>query len=224
MKVRTLDDLQDRLSNELAWRKQELGTFHLIADGLQRGDRRTELLAILRGSIALLYAHWEGYVKEATYLYLSYVATRRLPIEQLSCAVAPAIAGQYTDNLLSQGDLPSISEFARIMRGSGTSMKRLTVKKHQIDTGSNLNFKQFLRLAEAAGLSPHLFLTDEGLVTLIDEQLLARRNKIAHGEYSFVDYDEYSEVRDKVLQAIDNFTNTLVTAAIDQRFLAENNP
>lgn len=224
MKVRTLEDLERRLSDELAWRKQELGSFHLVTDGLYRAGKRTDMQAVLRGAIALLYAHWEGYVKESTYLYLSFVSSKRIPIDQLSCAIAPAIAGQYTDDLLSKGSIPSITEFARIMRGSGESMKRLSVKKNQIDTGSNLNFRLFIRLSEAAGLPTEGFLENESLANLIDEQLLARRNKIAHGEHNFVDYNEYYEVRDGVLEAIDDFTNIVLIAASTERFLARNHP
>jgi hypothetical protein len=58
-KIRSVEALDDEISAEIAWRKQELTTaLKLIQQST--GHTRT---ANVRSGVLILYAHWEGWVK-----------------------------------------------------------------------------------------------------------------------------------------------------------------
>jgi len=71
---RTLEMLQNNLDQDFAWRIKELTTIK------NRIPQKKEDLqdALIRAGITMLYAHWEGFIKNATEQYLNYVSLRRL--------------------------------------------------------------------------------------------------------------------------------------------------
>ena len=70
MSVRTSEELIDRIDKDLIWRKKELT---ILKTALQsaRQDRKPVLL---RSLVTLLYAHWEGFIKNTSQSYLEYVS------------------------------------------------------------------------------------------------------------------------------------------------------
>lgn len=69
MKIRTLGQLQDALDSEMSWRLKE------IAD-LKSNVKSTSGLArstLIRAGTALLYAHWEGFIKAASSAYVLFL-------------------------------------------------------------------------------------------------------------------------------------------------------
>jgi hypothetical protein len=78
MKIRSVSELVDFLDEDLAWRKRELTTFRFLM-GRSRPHERE---AVLRAAVCVLYAHWEGFVKNGATGYVNYVALKGL--EQFS--------------------------------------------------------------------------------------------------------------------------------------------
>lgn len=62
MKIENLEDLQDKIDKDLAWRKKELTS---IKSDVQMSNtkERSEQSRAIRAGITLLYAHWEGAIK-----------------------------------------------------------------------------------------------------------------------------------------------------------------
>ena len=59
-KVKTLTQLNDVMTGDFAWRKRELTNVKWL---VSTNDRSHLKSLYVRGAIALLYAHWEGFVK-----------------------------------------------------------------------------------------------------------------------------------------------------------------
>lgn len=78
-KIRTLEGFQDYVDTEMAWRIKEIA--HLTASI----DRSLSLAqrTIIRASIPLLYAHWEGFVKNTASKYIEYISNLRLNYSEL---------------------------------------------------------------------------------------------------------------------------------------------
>jgi RiboL-PSP-HEPN len=74
-KIRTLEQLQLTLDDELTWRKRELA----VIKSLVTARSSTELTNChIRSGIALIYAHWEGFIKIETKSNLSSEVLREI--------------------------------------------------------------------------------------------------------------------------------------------------
>ena len=61
MKLRSADQLLTLLDNEMAWRLKEM---HELRSAV-KAAKGTNIDTHIRAGVAMLYAHWEGFVKAA---------------------------------------------------------------------------------------------------------------------------------------------------------------
>ena len=81
MKIRSSFELADALDSALAWRKKEITTILFTVKNQKRAHVKQ---AYLRASIPILYAHWEGYTKEASSYYVEFVDRQKLTYSELT--------------------------------------------------------------------------------------------------------------------------------------------
>lgn len=96
MSIRTLEHLSDALARDLAWRKKELAALRFACKATKQKDT---LNGLYRSSVAMLYAHWEGFIKNASAAYLEYVHFQRLRLAEL----APNFAAVAARSMLRAG-------------------------------------------------------------------------------------------------------------------------
>jgi hypothetical protein len=82
MKIRTLEHLNQRLTDDLIWRKKEISDLKSLIESKNFSTSKHN--AILRSGVTLLYAHWEGYIKTAATSYLEFVARQQLIYDRLA--------------------------------------------------------------------------------------------------------------------------------------------
>ena len=77
MKIKNLEELEDRIDDEIAWRKKELIS---IKNDVRSSENKdiSEQSRLIRSGIAMLYAHWEGAIKSLAEYYLIYVSSLNL--------------------------------------------------------------------------------------------------------------------------------------------------
>ena len=68
-KIRNVGQLQDALDNEMGWRIKEISELKLSVRGASSLSQGT----LIRAGLALLYAHWEGFIKNSSLNYLEFV-------------------------------------------------------------------------------------------------------------------------------------------------------
>ena len=66
----------DAIQKSIAWRKKELV---LLKQRVKNDNSHAEV----RCNIAMIYAHWEGFVKEATNIYVRHVSEQRKTYKEL---------------------------------------------------------------------------------------------------------------------------------------------
>ena len=216
-KVKTPTAFEEKLTAASAWRKRELA---IAITTLQRFERDgVKYFVHARATVLLIYAHWEGFIKEASLLYIAYINSRKVPFRDLSDNVlASAIKSRLT-HTENSGQARDFREFTSFMRGDLADIAYLS--KKLIKTESNLSSQLFINIVEILGLEVHQKYLSRA--NLIDQTLLASRNCIAHGERHQLmeNVDDVVDLRDKVLDLMQIFSNDISNSVAGGYFLKE---
>ena len=207
--VKTLLQLQDAMDRELGWRIKEIATFRVES---AKGGKESK--AFTRAGVALLYAHWEGFVKRSAELYLEHVSSLGLRYGDLrTCFVVFGLKGKLNTLVTSKKSSPNIEalDFIRDSLGQVAVLKL----SGAVNTESNLSSTVFENIASSVGVSTSHYRTK---FNLIDSSLVERRNKIAHGEFLDLRSGDFEPLVDEVLNLLRWFKNDLLNAAATESY------
>ncbi|MBC7602985.1 MAG: hypothetical protein H7255_10045 [Ramlibacter sp.] len=200
----TQNQLQDFLDAEFAWRLKEISA-------LKNAVQSAAFIAegtLVRASVALLYAHWEGFVKNSATGYLTYINNQGLNYSDLrTCFVVLGFKKSLHD--ARQSKQASANIIAIDFLRDGLIQKSQMKVDVAINTESNLNYEVFKNILSTIGLDPAAY---ETKANLIDESLLKRRNTIAHGEYVDVAKKDWANLADEVLVMLRQFKTDIENA------------
>lgn len=206
MKITTILKLQDKLDKDMAWRKKELIQIKMNI----RKNEITSLNTNLRIGVAFLYSHWEGYIKNASILYLQYIAMQKLNYENLT---QNFLALSLRNLILECGRTDKTSIHMKITKffENDIKMQAKIPYNDAIQTKSNLNSEILKEIVITLGLDYSFYELKENL---IDKKLVENRNMIAHGRYVSIDENDFEQLYDDVLLMLDNFESQIINAAI----------
>ena len=77
MRINNLSELESKIDEDLAWRKKELISIVLDIQ-LSQNKSENEQMRLIKMGIIMLYAHWEGAIKNISEYYLNYVSSLKL--------------------------------------------------------------------------------------------------------------------------------------------------
>lgn len=210
--IRTTDQLIDKIAEDLIWRRKELTDLKALVQEFQGDFLRSRVL--IRAAIALLYAHWEGFVKKSSSHYLEYVASHRLPYRKLA---ANFVGLSLKSKFIELGASEKISGGNALAEFFCTALDRQSnvPYKNAVDTKSNLSSKVLIDILDALGLDASQFATR---LKFIDTNLVNPRNHIAHGEALDMSIEDYLTLHDDVLALIETYRNEVENASVLRRF------
>jgi hypothetical protein len=209
--IRTSDELLDRIAEQLVWRRRELTDMRAL---VQQSIGQLRSRVVVRAGVALLYAHWEGFVKSVASYYLEYVASKRVPYRRLAPNfVALALRNRFQE-LGASEKISGANALAEFFCSSLDTQSRLPYK-NMIDTKSNLSSKVLQDILASLGLDQAQFATR---LHFIDSNLVKPRNHIAHGEALSLSVEEYLSLHDDVLALIETFRNEVENSCVLRRF------
>lgn len=198
MKARTIEELARFLRDDLAWRRKENRTLQSAVNGAEAAKRQ----ALLRGAIASLYAHWEGFVKTACRAYVEFVGTRRLHHHELSIPFLGLAIRHRLRAVDNSPRLDSHLDFAEWLLREWLARARFPEADGLIGT-SNLDSHVFRGFITGLGLPyPPDFQRAEKPVI---DVLVHLRNNLAHGAWQVVDKAQYDELLiwiDRLMQLV----------------------
>lgn len=207
MKIRTEDEFQDAIDSETAWRKKELSSISSNIATSKKSAKTTSL----RAGIALLYAHWEGLIKNLATYYLCYVSFQNCRYDELKPNFM-ALAINKEIKLFRESNKASIhNRVVNKVRTEGSNKAKIPYED-VIKTGSNLNSSIFIEIMETIGLD---YTEYEPSFVMVDDVLLKMRNGIAHGErLESIDLDEnrFKEIYDVVTDLMSKFVIQITNA------------
>ncbi|GBF81494.1 MAE_28990/MAE_18760 family HEPN-like nuclease [Aphanothece sacrum] len=211
MKRQTAEQLSDRLSDDLIWRKKELSELKSLVENKGFSPQKHNLLT--RSGICILYSHWEGFVKLAANSYLEYVRLKKLRYEQLS---SNFLSLAMKDKLKEAKETNKASLYIPVCDFFLVELhNKSSLPKEAISTASNLSSEVFKEITYILGLDFSLYSTKS---KLIDEKLLKNRNEIAHGNYLMIDTEEYIELHTEVIGMLDTFKTQIENAVLNEDF------
>jgi hypothetical protein len=216
-KILTPNDLSDRLSEDLAWRKIELSEIKGLIERREFELQKNKVLT--RSGIAILYAHWEGYIKCAATAYLEFVSMQRnLRYCDLTDNFIAIAMKSRLDEAASTKQATIHNEVIKFLLENMEERIKIP-KEGVITTGSNLSSDVLRQILALLGIDDRPYQMKQ---VLIDEKLLAKRNCIAHGEFLDVDVDSYRELHREVIDMMDLFRDQIENHAVQKLHLRSN--
>jgi len=213
MKIYSLETLERFLTEDITWRIKE------ISDLKHSIEQASALLryAGCRAGIPILYAHWEGHVKNSARAYVSFVASKRLQLTKLKTGYSLAALKGPIDRLVA-GRGNRITQMDFLAEMDGLADTRFAGNADALsDTRSNLSFAVLNEISTVLGLDVAPFADS---AVFIDKMLLERRNFIAHGHdvEPSINFDMLSDTADQTIGIMREFSNRVLYAALTEVF------
>jgi len=208
MKVRTLNELYDKLDTEIQWRKKELIDYKFIVEANRKSTRLTPLV---RGGIALSYAHWEGFIKMSSSIFVNYISIRKIPLDQMQVNF---LALAYMKRINKANGIDECINLVNdILLNTQKPCK--IYDNDIIETKSNLKFHVLKNILNSLGFDKTHFLTKENF---IDKKLVEPRNDIAHGTYRDVVYQDFKIVHENVIPLMEYYKTLIENSSIQESY------
>jgi len=208
--VRTLSLFGESLDAEFAWRAKELVDIRLSVKAAAGSERKM----LIRAGIALLYAHWEGFIKSSSTLYIEFVNKRGHAYQDLKTTfIALGLSkrlGEVTDTKKHSLRISAVNFIL-----DNCAKRAELPAQSAINTRSNLNSEVFTDIAVICGIDSSKY---EPFYNLIDKSLLKRRNAIAHGDHLDVDTDQFLTLCEEVQQLMRWYKTDIDNAAATEAY------
>jgi hypothetical protein len=214
MKVSTPAQVARRLDRSIAWRKKELTQQKFLADSASAGNAEV----LRRSGITLLYAHWEGFIKDASNIYLRYLSSAPVELTRLRpCFVAIALGGE----IKTAGQAKKTSSHAKLVElfrsiDTPPPLQRRLPWKNVISTRSNLKSAVLREITATLGLDYTPFELKEKAVI---DRLVTFRNSVAHGEGQAISQADYNTLHTETIDLLDKYRDLIEDAAYNNRHI-----
>ena len=190
MKIRSAEQLQTVLDDDFAWRRKELTMIMTTI----KSSRPNLLNANIRIGVVILYAHWEGFIKNAAENYLIYVAGKKLQYDELENNFIALSLKTKLKEFESTNKNTVHTQLIDFLLGN-LKIKANLPTENIIKTQSNLNSNILKEILSILGID---YRQCELKDKYIDSQLLKIRNSVAHGQNPDITeidfYELYSEI------------------------------
>lgn len=206
-----LNDLQDKIDEELQWRKKEIERLWQSIEFFEDEDLGKTHDAITKSLILLIYSHWEGFIKRSAKIYIKYISSLNIKLDEMSENFQAIMCKKELDKLFmnsspqrSRLKVEAVTQFMSAYSKLFDNKFFINVELDKdktrtiIDTEDNLNADVFIKICTDLGFSIYSEYYKEVdlnlisnfsrfnqkkdfLTQVLDHTLLNSRNHIAHG-------------------------------------------
>ncbi|CDN44739.1 MAE_28990/MAE_18760 family HEPN-like nuclease [Paenibacillus sp. P22] len=212
MKIRTIEKLEDLLDEDLAWRKKELFEMKRV---IKRSNVNKNLHT--RAAIALLSAHFEGFIKFAANRYIIFIASQGVSYRNLkNCFLSIKFKAKFDQC----NETDKLSVYSSLLDDlEGAQLKNFKVNDDKIiKTGGNPTSSALKEILKSVGLEYDLFETKRHF---IDYSLLSKRHEVVHGEKTDLDPEDFFVTLSEIMETIDRFKTCIIEAAENKLYLKQ---
>ena len=222
-----IEEFEEALEKDLAWRKKEVSDLWLICQ-----EKNIEV--ILKSFLLMLYAHWEGYIKQSSKIYLIFVGKQKLRHKELTLNFKAITLKERINECIKVSASLSISSEVDLLNSIiAKEETKFSVSKNInndkdktfINTQSNLTPKIFCKFHDILGIKYKDCLETPN--NYLNEQLINNRNAIGHGsqlDLSSIDnfdltLESLARLKDIIFAIIDSFQDALLEYATEKYYL-----
>lgn len=217
MKIKTIEKLQEKLEEDLSWRKKELINIKtLIEDETNNIDKNI----LVRSGIALLCAHWEGYIRYVANMYIVYICNINIKTKELK---ENFLALLLRKDIVNSGMTEKTSVHVRLIDKIKDIREnkfyiRYSEDNRIIKTNSNLSYELFNEILKSINIENKYELKKN----YIDYNLLKRRHEIVHGEKTEFEIEDFIATFNIITNILEEFKDQVISAAENKVYLKEN--
>ena len=223
MKIRNLEELQNEIDNDIAWRKKEITDYYKICQS------SNYLGCLTRAGIVLVCSHFEGSIRFASNAYIAFISSQNIKGSDLRIEIN-AIAVRKKKHLLfnqtgsKKVKVSSVSEvlksYDELLNGyfyfkikEDDIVSEVNENDPALPTEGNPTPEVLREIAKILGLDySSLFLLRE---RFINSELLNLRHCIAHGERRPIKIQELDDAKNFVLRIMDDYSSAIIEAAMN---------
>lgn len=212
MKIKKLEKLQDLLDQDMAWRKKELIDIKLLIHS-------TKAPVLCRVGIALLSAHFEGFIKQAANYYVVHVSSQSIKISDLHTNFAAIHSGKLFDQCAASEKITvyqrAIEDFLENYTNQNFHV-RYTRENPIIRTDGNPSSTVVRNIFDSINLD---FSPYETKTNYIDADLLSNRHSIVHGERVYISIADFDSTFDTITEIMEQFSEQVMAAATNKSYM-----
>lgn len=212
MKIKNLESLQDLLDKDMVWRKKELIDIKLLIHSTQNPT-------LCRAGIALLSAHFEGFIKQAANYYVVYVASQNIELSQLRTNFVAIHSRKVFDPCATSDKITVYKKAIDDFLANYTTKKfkvSYSPERPIIKTESNPSSTVVRNIFDSIGLD---FSPYDTKAHYIDSDLLRYRHSIVHGENIRIEISDFDNTFKIITEIMREFSEQILEAAISKKYL-----
>ncbi len=214
MKIRTAEDLQTRLDEDFAWRRKELTVIFTNV----KSSKPIQLNTNIRIGVVMLYAHWEGFIKNAAEYYLIFVSSKKLTLKQLSHSLIAVSLKSKLKEFEETNKNTIHTQLINFLLGD-LNVRAQIPTENIIKTQSNLNSRILREILSIVDVDYSFYELKE---KYIDNQLLRIRNSVAHGQDPEIDKEEFYELYKEITTLMTSIKAEITNNAIRSNYQKKN--
>lgn len=199
-----------KLDRKSGWRKKEISDISLAIDA----DRlpAASLKATRRAAACLLYAHWEGFVRDSIELFLDFVRSSVFDESEVNTKLRAAILLEYVDRNRGNFGLDACARYFDMTFNEKFSIVELpSIGK----LSGNVSYETFVSLISVFNFEVPASI--EVRRKFINVLLLHSRNQIAHGHGLPIEAREFADLKTGTLELIDRTKDLFIDGAFNAR-------
>lgn len=186
-----MNSVFDSIQADIDWRLAELNIVNRILDSLDQKESKV----ILKSTIPMIYAHWEGFVVSSIKTVFTHLNSLSLNNENY-CHTYLTVA--YEDSLKSLDDSCGFDKRKQHLITLHDKFSKECKLPKKLDTKSNLNFDVLRGICQKTNLNIKSFDSYKAQLN----KLLSIRNSIVHGDNAHV-FDSYEDI-DQYIDLLEN--------------------
>jgi hypothetical protein len=214
MKAFDPDTFVQLATEDFTWRVKELSDLKQII----RLSGGSYAYVARKAALALVYAHWEGYVVFVVSAYLAYISKRKRTFSKLMPSLhALALVGHVQEWQKQRDSIGLRLKMIEVFRSMEKSQfKRVPVGA--VTTGGNLNFERFADICKVLMIDPASIVSDQ---EYLDNEIVGIRNRVAHGDYIVISDERLEKATDFILAAMRSLRTDVENCVVQRSFMLQ---